>query len=135
MYELSITEKHYFIQACNFINLPREYDFSKFYFKRDKADAHILKTYFKVVITKPCTCLHPAPPSSVHLHPAHFKLYPPPTTSTQLISASIQLSTLPSTLLESKYLTQLGNFPKLRPKHLELSILTENLHSYFRIQT
>ena len=35
-------------------------------------------------ITKPCTQLHPAPPSSIHLHPA-------PSTSTQLISTSTQL--------------------------------------------
>ena len=36
-------------------------------------------------ITKPCTHLHPLhplPPSSIHLHPAHFNLNPAPYTST-----------------------------------------------------
>ena len=33
------------MQACNFINLPRMYDFSKFCFKLDKTDADILKKY------------------------------------------------------------------------------------------
>ena len=61
-------------------------------------------------ITKPCTHLqpapsastqpHPAPPSSIHLHPAHFNLQPAPSTSTQLISASTQLFTIPSTIFE-----------------------------------
>ena len=41
-YERSMTEK-YFIQACNFINLPRMYDSSKCCFKLDKVDADILK--------------------------------------------------------------------------------------------
>ena len=43
----SITEKYSFIQACNFINLPRTHDFSKFCFKFDKADADILKKYIR----------------------------------------------------------------------------------------
>ena len=51
-------------------------------------------------------------------------------TSTQLISASAQLSTTPSTLLEPKCYTWLGNFPKFRSKNLKLSILTENWHSW-----
>ena len=38
-----------------------------------------------------CTHLHPPPPSSTHLHPAHFNLHPAPSNSTQLISASTQL--------------------------------------------
>ena len=46
-------------------------------------------------ITKPCT----------HLHPAHFNLHPGPSTSTQLISASTQLSGTPLTLQEPKYRT------------------------------
>ena len=46
-YEWSITEKCSFIQACNFINLSRMYDFSKFCFKLDKADADILKKYIQ----------------------------------------------------------------------------------------
>ena len=46
--------------------------------------------------------MHPPPPSSVHLHPAHFNRFPAPSTSTQLISASIQLSPTPSTILEPK---------------------------------
>ena len=29
------------------------------------------------------TQLHPAPPSSIHIHPAHFNLHPAPSTSTQ----------------------------------------------------
>ena len=99
MYELSITEKHYFIQACNFINLPREYDFSKFYFKRDKADAHILKKYFQEGITKPYTCLHSVPPSSVHLHPAHFSLHLALHTTLNIIRIEISHAT--------------GKFPKI----------------------
>ena len=35
--------------------------------------------------------MHPPPPSSIHLHPAHFNIYPAPSTSTQLISTSTQL--------------------------------------------
>ena len=70
-------------------------------------------TIYKMGITKPCTQLqsvsssstqlHPAPPSSTQLHPA-------PSTSTQL-------SETPSTIAEPKYCTQLGNFPKFRPKN------------------
>ena len=45
--------------------------------------------------------MHPPPPSSIHLNPAHFNLHPAPSTSTQLISASTKLS---PTL--SKYLNQ-----------------------------
>ena len=46
-YELSITEKYSFIQACNFTNLQRMYDFSKLCFKLDKAGADILKKYIQ----------------------------------------------------------------------------------------
>ena len=60
--------------------------------------------------------MHPAPPSSIHLHPAHFNLHPTPSTSTQLILASIQPSATSSTIFEPKYCTHLANFPKLRPK-------------------
>ena len=67
-------------------------------------------------ITKPCTYLHTPPPS----------LFQPPPSSTKLISASTQLSATPSVLLEPKYRTYLGNFPKCRPKILKLSILIEN---------
>ena len=42
------------------------------------------------------TYLHPPPPNFIHLHPAPF-------ISTQLISASTQLSVTPSMLLEPKY--------------------------------
>ena len=38
-----------------------------------------------------------------HLRPAHFNLHPAPPTSNHLISASIQLSATPSTILEPKY--------------------------------
>ena len=48
-YEYSITEKCSFIQACNFINLPRMYDFSKFCFKPHKGDADILKSTYKLI--------------------------------------------------------------------------------------
>ena len=50
-------------------------------------------------ITKPCTHLHPAP-----------------STSTQLISASTQLSARSSTIFEPKYCTQLAISPYLDPK-------------------
>ena len=40
-------KKHSFIQAGNFINLPRMSDFSKFRFKLLKADADILKKYIQ----------------------------------------------------------------------------------------
>ena len=63
------------------------------------------------------TQLHPPPPSSIHLHLAHFNLHPAPSTSTQLISASTQPSATLSTIFEPKYCTQLGNFPKFRPKN------------------
>ena len=68
--------------------------------------------YIKGRITKPSTRLHPAP-----------------STSTQLISASTQLSATSSTLLEPKYHTPLGDFPKFRLKNSKLSILTENWHT------
>ena len=67
-------------------------------------------------IAKPCTHLHPASSTSTRLHPplpapsTSFKLHPPPpssihlhqapSTSTQFIPASTQLSGTPSTLLE-----------------------------------
>ena len=37
MNKVAITEKYSFIQACNFNNLSRMLDFSKFCFKLDKA--------------------------------------------------------------------------------------------------
>ena len=40
-------KKKNFIQACNFTNLLRIYDFSKFCFKLDKADRGILKKYIQ----------------------------------------------------------------------------------------
>ena len=75
--------------------------------------------------------MHPPPPSSIHLHPAHFNLHPTPSIPTQLISTSTQLSATPSTLLEPKYRTQLGNFPKFRLKNSELSILTEIWYTWY----
>ena len=65
-------------------------------------------------ITKPYTHLHPAP-----------------STSTQLISTSAQLSATSSTSLEPKYCTKLGNFPKFGPKNSELCILTEYWHTWY----
>ena len=47
-------------------------------------------------ITKPCTQLHPAPSSSIHLHPVHFNLHTVPPTSTQFISTSTQFHPPPS---------------------------------------
>ena len=38
-------------------------------------------------------------PSSIHLHPAHFDLHPSPSTSTQLILDSTQLSATPQQYL------------------------------------
>ena len=46
--------------------------------------------------------MHPAPPSLIHLYPAHFNLHQAPFTSNQLISASTQLSATPS-IFEPKY--------------------------------
>ena len=51
--------------------------------------------------------------------------------STQLISASTQLSAAPSRLFEPKYRTSLGNFPKFRPKNSKLSIWTENWYTWY----
>ena len=44
--------------------------------------------------------MHPPPPSSIHLPPAHFNIHPSPPTSSQLISASAQLSATPSPIFE-----------------------------------
>ena len=52
-------------------------------------------------------------------------------TSTRLISDSTQLSTIPSTLLELNFCTQLGNFPKFRPKNSKLSVFPENRHTWY----
>ena len=75
--------------------------------------------------------LHPAPPSSIHLHRAHFNLDPAPSTSTQLISASTQLSATPPSIFEPEYRKYLENFPKFRPKNSKLSILTQNWYTWF----
>ena len=53
-----------------------------------KASISVNEWYFEMCITKPCTHLHPAP-----------------STSTQLISASTQLSATPSITFEPKYCT------------------------------
>ena len=47
MNKVAITENYSFIQACNFNNLSRMHDFSKFCFKLDKADADILKKHIQ----------------------------------------------------------------------------------------
>ena len=78
----------------------------------------------KVRITKPCTHLHQDSSTFTQFHPD-------PSTSTQLIWASTQLSATPSTMFEPKYCMWLGNFPKFRPKHSKLSILTENWHTWY----
>ena len=70
-------------------------------------------------ITKPFTYLHTARSTST-------QLYLPPSTFTQIISTFSQLSATPLiTLLEPKYCTQLGNFPKFRQKNSKSSILTK----------
>ena len=70
---------------------------------------------FETGITKPCTQLHPAPPSSfqpplnsIHLHQAHFSLYP----------------ALCNTLnnIWTKILHVIGQFPQ---------ILTKNWHTWY----
>ena len=66
---------------------------------------HSHNMHFLLGITKPCSHLHPVPPSSIHLHPAHFNLHPASSTPTQFISASTQLSSTPSTIFEPKYCT------------------------------
>ena len=70
--------------------------------------------------------MDPPPPSFIHLHPAYFNLHLAPLTSTQLISASTQVSATPSTIFKLKYC--MGNFRKFRLKNQKLSILTENWH-------
>ena len=47
--------------------------------------------------------MHPAPPSSIHLHSAHFNLHSAPSTSTEFISASTQVSATPSIIFKPKY--------------------------------
>ena len=74
-------------------------------------------------ITKPCTQLHPAPPSSIHMQLI--------STSTQLILASTQVSATPSKIFEPKYRKWLGNFPKFRQKNSKSSTLTENWHIWY----
>ena len=65
---------------------------------------------FIMRITKPCTQLHPPPPtsfqpppSSTHLHPAHFRLHP------------ALCNTLKN--IWTKILRVIGHFPKFRPKN------------------
>ena len=67
--------------------------------------------------------MHPPPPSSIHLHPAHFNLHPAPSTSTQL-------SATPSTIFEPKFARNWAISPKFRPKN-QKSILTENWHIWY----
>ena len=50
-------------------------------------------------------------------HSPRNSMHPAPSTSTQFISVSIQLSAAPSTIFEPKYCTYLDNFPKFRPKN------------------
>ena len=60
----------------------------------------------------------------IHLHPA-------PSSSTQLILISTQLSATSLMLLEPRCCMSLGSFPKCRPKVSELSVLTENRHTWY----
>ena len=53
--------------------------------------------------------MHPPPPSSIHLHPAHFNLHPAPSTSTQL-------SATPSTIFEPKFARNWAISPNLGQK-------------------
>ena len=78
----------------------RRYGFGKMFIKRIKTllnnqESCIINGRFTAKgITKPCTQLHPAPSSSIYLHPAHFNIHSAPITSTKLISASTQLSAI-----------------------------------------
>ena len=63
--------------------------------------------------------------------PSSTQLYPVPSIFTQFISVSTKLSATPSTIFEQKYHMYLGNFPKFRPKNSNLSILTENSHTWY----
>ena len=54
----------------------------------------------KLGITKLCIQVHSPPPSSIHLHPAHFNRHLASSTSGQLIWASTQLPATPSTLFK-----------------------------------
>ena len=78
---------------------------------------YILNIWISTGFVKPCT-----------------QLYPAPSTSIQIISASTQLSATLSILLEPKYCTKLGNFPKFRPKiHLCLFWLKIGTHGISRM--
>ena len=62
------------------------------------------------------TQLHPPPPSSIRLHPAHFNLHRATPTSTQLISTSTQLSATPSTILNQSVARNWAIYPNLSQK-------------------
>ena len=83
-------------------------------------------TAFQMGVAKPCTHLqvHPPPPSPIYLHLGS-------STSTQFISAFTQLFAILSMLEERKYRTQLGNFPKLRPKNSKLFVFIKNWRTWY----
>ena len=79
--------------------------------------------------------MHLPPPSSIHLHPAHFNLHPPPSSSFQPPPNSIQLISTSTHLHPTHYFSQ---FPTLNPflgkfgpKNSKLFILTENRHTWY----
>ena len=61
--------------------------------------------------------MQPPPPSSIHLHPAHFNLHPALSTSTRFISFSTQLSARPSTIFESNIACNWEISPSLGQKN------------------
>ena len=63
--------------------------------------------------------MHPAPPSSIYLHPAHFNLHPAHVSLGPVLCNTLNVIT---TLV----LHVSGNFPKFRPRNSKLSILTQN---------
>ena len=63
--------------------------------------------------------------------PSSTQLHAVPSISTQFISVSTKLSATPSTIFEQNYHMYLGSFPKFRPKNSNLSILNENLHTWY----
>ena len=63
--------------------------------------------------------MHPAPPSSIYVHPAHFNLHP-----AHVSLGPVLCNTL--NVIRTLALHVSGNFPKFRPKNSKLSILTQN---------
>ena len=83
-------------------------------------------------IAKPCTHPHAVQFTSTHLHPTPSTSPQQILTSTNLHQSSINLHpSLISMLLKLKHRMQLSHFPKFRPKNSKLSVLTENLNTWY----